>query len=336
MQACAPGKLILSGEHSVVYGAPAIALAVNRHVTATARSGSDNQLHWQLENTAQQGVISWPELRRLVSRLDRRFAQFDAGRLSAADILEAPYQLVLYALAQVLPDDFVQGIQLHVSSELPLGAGMGSSAAVSAAVLQLGYRLAGRTVEDDQLFRTVRYCERLCHGRGGLIDSATVSYGGLVRIQNGQAVPLSLHLGAGWLYIHSGIPEAGTGECVEQVRQRHGDSPIWQQFSETTEGLIAALEAGREPTELIRTNHRLLMQIGVVPPAVESFIIQIESLGGAAKVSGAGSVRGEYGGAVIAYAPDSDIQDAVEALCQRRGCPYMAIEEDKQGARKLD
>lgn len=335
MQACAPGKLILSGEHSVVYGAPAIALAVNRHVTVSAQLTSDNQLHWQLENTGQQDVIAWSDLRQLVAHLDQRFAEFDAGCLSAADILEAPHQLVLYALAQALPDDFEQGIELTVSSELPLGAGMGSSAAVSAAVLQLGYRLTGTSVESDLLFQTVRYCERLCHGRGGLIDSAAVSYGGLIRIQNGQADPLPLHLGAGWYYIHTGIPEAGTGECVEQVRARHGDSDIWQQFTETTENLIAVLESSGNPSEQIRANHRLLVDIGVVPQIVQGFIGQIEILGGAAKVSGAGSVRGEHGGAVIAYAPGTDIQNGIEALCQQTGFTYMAIEEDKQGARSL-
>ncbi|MDX2422306.1 MAG: mevalonate kinase [Amphritea sp.] len=333
MKACAPGKLILSGEHSAVYGAPAIALAVNRYIRCHSSFTSTHDLTLRLPEFNWQVQLGWSELRYLNDHLDQRFQQFEQGLLGAGDILEAPHQLALYALSQCLSEtDPDTGLVLEIHSELPLGSGMGSSAALSAAVTSLAQNLFSTPLNTFDMFQRVRYCERLCHGRGGLIDAATVSYGGMVQVEQGQVAQLPVQLGDHWYYIHTGAPTVGTGECVDDVRRRCGDTGIWQGFSKLTEQLRAAIIAGVDPRELIQENHRLLSDIGVVPAPVQRFITHLESLGGAAKVSGAGAVAGDTGGALIAYLPDIDLAE----LCQQSGYRYMAIEEDKQGARLED
>ncbi|BBB27204.1 mevalonate kinase family protein [Amphritea japonica] len=333
MKACAPGKLILSGEHSAVYGAPAIALAVNRYIRCNAQQTQTDGLSWHLPEAGWQGHINWADLRQLINRLDHRFNLFESGELTAGDILETPQQLALYALGLCLPEDSPDsGVTLEIYSQLPLGSGMGSSAALGAAVTSLGQKLFSSPLDTPELFQRVRYCERLCHGRGGLIDAATVSYGGLVQVMKGQVESSSLQLGDGWYYIHSGTPEVGTGDCVDSVRRRFGESSIWQAFSTVTEQLTAAIVLGESPGESLRENHRLLTQIGVVPEPVQRFIYELEQLGGAAKISGAGSIKGVGAGALIAYAPTIDLA----TLCAQYGYSYFAIEEDSEGARLED
>ena len=333
MKACAPGKLILSGEHSAVYGAPAIALAVNRYIRCHAQQTPTDGLSWHLPESGWQGHISWPDLRQLINHLDHRFKLFEAGELTAGNILETPQQLALYALGLCLPEsDPVSGLKLTIYSQLPLGSGMGSSGALGAAITSLGQKLFSLPLDTPELYQRVRYCERLCHGRGGLIDAATVSYGGLVLVAQGQVESSSLQLGDGWYYIHSGTPDAGTGECVDFVRQRFADSSIWQAFSAVTEQLTDAIVKGENPGKPLKENHRLLTQIGVVPEPVQQFIQQLEQLGGAAKVSGAGSIKGVGAGALIAYAPAIDLS----ALCEQYGYSYFPIEEDTEGARLED
>lgn len=333
MKACAPGKLILSGEHSAVYGAPAIALAVNRYIRCHSTFTSTHYLTLRLPEFNWQVQLSWSDLRYLNDHLNQRFQQFEQGLIGAGDILEAPHQLALYALAQCLPEtDPDTGLALEIHSELPLGSGMGSSAALSAAVTRLAQHLFATPLNTYDMFQRVRYCERLCHGRGGLIDAATVSYGGMVQVEAGRVAQLPVQLGDHWYYIHTGAPAVGTGECVDNVRRHWGDTGIWQDFSALTEQLRAAIVAGADPRQLIQANHRLLSDIGVVPQPVQHFIQQLENLGGAAKVSGAGAVSGDSGGALIAYLPDIDLA----GVCQQAGYRYMAIEEDKQGARLED
>lgn len=330
MQACAPGKLILSGEHSAVYGAPALALAVKRHIICHSSDSDLNGLSWSLPELQRQGHISWSDLVLLAQQLDDRFAMFERKELPVAAILQAPEQLLLYAIAQLLPRSLpVTGISIEVNSQLPPGAGMGSSAAASAAILTLFSALFNRPVTIADKFRMVRYCERLCHGRGGLIDAATVTHGGLIQVQDGEVIALSVELGEGWFYVNSGIPSASTGECVEQVRQQFVDDAVWSKFADLTKRLLQVISDGADPTALIQENHRLLQYIGVVPERVSRFIERLEQLGAAAKISGAGSVTGSAGGALLVYAPGIEI----ETLCTEFSYDFMAIEEDSQGAR---
>ncbi len=333
----APGKLILSGEHAVVYGAPALAIAVARHIRSqcSVRPDTAAGLSWSLPDLNQQGTLSWSDVRAQRTLLNNRHADFESGQLTAAEILQSPQQLVLYCLALCLPDtDPASHLQLTVTSQLPAGAGMGSSAAAAASVLSLVSAHFGQPLSGQTLYETTRYCERLCHGRGGIIDSATVSFGGLVEVLNG--VPSRVEnatLSGDWFYVNTGRPVAGTGECVEQVRQQFSGADIWQEFTQVTGQIRQAVLQQQDATAAIRDNQRLLETIGVVPAKVARFARAVEAAGGAAKISGAGSVRGEGGGAMLVYGIGDQ---ALGALCSDFEYQFFAIEEDSDGARLSD
>ena len=223
--------------------------------------------------------------------------------------------VVIYSLATLLRHlplpGFSAGSRLPVPgrlsshSELPLGAGMGSSAAAIAATLVLYEHLLGRPMSDQQRFERVRFCERLQHGKGSAIDATATVYGGLHVLRDGSPAPLAANLGSGWYWILSGIPIVSTGECVAYVRQQHGnDTALWQRFADTTTALQEALTTGADPRPALRENHRLLQHIGTVPAPAAALIAAIEAAGGAAKISGAGAHRGAGGGIILAYHPD--------------------------------
>ena len=129
--------------------------------------------------------------------------------------------------------------------------------------------------------------------------------------------------------MNSGNPDVGTGECVDYVRQQQASDLIWQRFGDITEALIGRIKRQEDPRESLRDNHQLLTQIGVVPEPVTRFVEQLEQRGGAGKISGAGAVRGNGGGALVVYAPDVDLA----SLCDKFGYNFLAIEEDSEGAR---
>ena len=126
LSAKAPGKLILSGEHSVVYGAPAIAVAVNHYVTATF-SPSDTDTLIITSSVLGQSRRTSVQLEHLVAHLDQRFERFLLGELAVQDVLQTPHDLLYYTALQSerLPSGTVT-----IHSDIPTGAGMGSSAAV--------------------------------------------------------------------------------------------------------------------------------------------------------------------------------------------------------------
>ncbi|TCK07393.1 mevalonate kinase family protein [Marinobacterium mangrovicola] len=330
--ACAPGKVILSGEHAVVYGAPALALAVDRHMRVFYEPDRLPRLSWHAqERTHVLGLDKFAALRR---RLDSHFERYLRGELSITDILKKPAELAFYAvdMARMVSGlDAIPRGSVKIDSDIPIGAGMGSSAALIAALL----KLFGHIDSDDELVRQVHHCERLQHGRGSLIDAATVCLGGLVRLRDGEYSRQNLSetgLGEGWFWVFTGTPAASTGACVEQVRRGFEHSSIWSEFSELTTRFETALSEGLPLCELVRANHHLLSRLGVVPAPLQRFAEQVEQHGGGAKIAGAGSVSGDSGGLMLVWLP--------EGTPAQLNMPYDwhwgELKEDSQGVRLLD
>lgn len=302
--ACAPGKIILSGEHSVVYGEPALATAVNRHMRIYYQPDRLPRLSWSaLERTHVLGLDKFSALRH---RLDNHFERYLRGELKISDILKKPAELAFYAIdvAHLLSDlDEIPRGALRVESDIPIGAGMGSSAALIAAVLKLFSPIQ----DTDKLIHEVRHIERLQHGKGSLIDAAAICTGGLVRLHSDKVESVELTnggLGKGWYWVFTGTPACSTGVCVDQVRRNFGTSAIWSEFGEVTRRFEAQLAAGESIVEPMRENHRLLARIGVVPAPLTQLAGQVEAAGGAAKVAGAGAVTGDNGGLMILWLPE--------------------------------
>jgi len=330
MHAIAPGKVILSGEHAVVYGAPALAVAAECHIHAHFTPHSADAV--SLSGSLLDSQYSLSELDVLKAQLDSRFDAFSAGTLAVDSLLESPDQLIAYVLAS---QQLCVGGRLRVESDLPTGAGMGSSAAAISAVLIVANTLMQQhgvaPLNPEQRFSLTRYCERLQHGRGSAIDAAAVTFGGLVRVESDQATPLGSVLGEGWYRVNTGSPSVSTGHCVQQVRSQFAQSSIWAEFRQVTENLQAALGHPDRVHAAVRANHRLLQEIGVVPEPVAQFITAAQHSGASAKISGAGAVAGDCGGQVLLYAPGVD----VSSVCAEFNYPCYPLQEDSQGARLL-
>lgn len=310
MKAEAPGKLILSGEHSVVYGAPALAIAVGDKVSASFKANLGD--HILIRSGELLGQTSLDELSLYTERLNQRYEDFLTNRCSISDILACPTDLLFYVLAHT---GFHKGGELDITSNIPTGAGMGSSAAVIGALVGLA-KHAGFVSPDMNTFETIRYCERLQHGRGSAIDAAAVTYGGCVRVQEGTVTSLDLSIDQHWYVWNSGKPQSSTGETVAAVREKFQHSNIWQDFAQVTLAFEHSLAANQtcEIVNQIQQNQALLEQINIVPDAVKSVIRKVEQLGGAAKICGAGTLSGDEGGMVLLYHPELNQIQLQQAL----------------------
>lgn len=348
----APGKLILSGEHSILYNAPALAMAIAHYTEVSFRPLSPGEgLRTAFENLSSGASYPLKLLSKFKSAMDARFEQFKRGELAVHKILTRPDDLAVYTLASLLHEaesgTAMAGIgavgqlphpgELSSRSDLPIGAGLGSSAAIVASTTVLFEMLLDRSKTLEERYERVRFCERLKHGKAGPIDAATVVRGGLVQVgEAGVSAPSlskdhSLWRGEGWYWVLHGRPESSTGECVWQVREAHGqDTALWAAFADCTNGIAGALAEGGDLDDLIRENQRLLERIGVVPAAAQSFVRQIEAAGGAAKICGAGSVKGAAGGAILVHMPEPEAMEA--QMAQHAGMQWFPLRIAQRGA----
>jgi len=332
VRAIAPGKLILSGEHAVVYGRPALAMAIDRCAQSVVTADPTDLVSFDLLDFHQSDSFTLRALGELKSRVLKNYHLFLSGDLSIREVLRKPVELFEFAFITILDGlhlKLAEGIKIETSSNIPIGCGMGSSAATILSALRAVGHYFRVEFRPDWYLKYSMEAEKLQHGFPSGVDSYISLHGGCAIFENGVARSIPLPRLSICL-VNTGTPLSTTGECVVEVRRRFQQSGIWDEFEAVTREMEQAVSGNRAASfrDLVRENHRLLCRIGVVPPRVREFIGEVEQAGGVGKVCGAGSVTGDAAGIVMVVAPKLP-----RDLCARYGYSIMAVRGDPLGAR---
>jgi mevalonate kinase len=333
----APGKLILMGEHAVVYGRPALVAAIDLRLTARFHPLPEEAgatVHLDLPGLHHHERLSWDDLRSYAGAVRGRWEGY--ARKPGAQGFRAvrggdPAHVVKVALGEAaewlagietpVP---LSGLRLRIDSELPIGSGFGSSAATATAVVAGCLAVHGRSELSNvsNIERLALEVERRQHGLPSGVDGATVLYGGVLwarRLPEGglereRITARSTLLGRLRVY-DTGTPADPTGAVVAAVRERRDRDPaaverLLDRMEAATRSFRDQLEEGAEDPDrtlhLIREHEACLEGLGVVPEEARAVIRRVEAEGGAAKISGAGSLRGPGAGSLLVYHPDPE------------------------------
>ncbi len=334
MKVLAPGKLILSGEHAVVYGKPALAMAVNRYVTATATPQIAPLISFDLSDLAYQHKLSLSTLHQLKNRIKQKYQRFVKGDFKIRDVLQKPVELAQFAFSlffEMLNIKLTQGIKIHVQSNIPMGCGMGSSAATILSIVHAIAHHLEMPVSSDMLYRLGLEAENMQHGFSSGLDLRVSLHGGCLYIKEGQIYSRTIPQLPMYL-VNTGVPETSTGECVTAVAAHFQRNLMGDDFAAVTNAMDAALQADYldDVMRAIRENHQLLVTIGVVPEMVQHFIAEVQDIFGAAKICGAGAVAGKQAGIVLVV---TDNELALKKLCERYHYPLLSVSGESQGVR---
>lgn len=334
MKAIAPGKIILSGEHAVVCGQPALAIAVDRYAIASViPHSSPATVVFDLLNLKHHKDMTVKALKRFKSRLSKDYHGFLQGERSIKDVLKLPHELSHFALSNFLerfnrfPD---AGIHLKTESTIPMGCGMGSSAAM---ILAVKFALANHFKEDidkEHLFQLALETENLQHGYSSGLDLRVSLQGGALEYHNGQFSTLVVPSEWPLYMVNTGSPDSTTGECVAHTKKLLEKASRAEEFGAVTHAVKIALKQHHfaDFQMAIRANHQLLTSLDVVPLPVQQFIHYLEQQQAAAKICGAGSIAGHSAGVVL-IASEQDPQ----SWCQRFGYSAEKITGDRCGLR---
>ena len=282
------GKLIVFGEHAVVYGRPAVACSLDGGVTARlSRAGSPS---FQMKTI--NGPLSVDD--RVRKAADRLFSTFELD----------PEQLAI-----------------DVDVDIPLGAGLGSSAAMATAMARAAADLRGLdgTRRRDAVDDAVAASEAVFHGTPSGIDQrAAIGEGFFTFDKSNEGTPFNaLDVPAHTWLVAKVAPSSSTAAMVESVRQLRDRHPelieeLLDNFAAVAERGARALSAGDWATvgELMNVNQGLLNAIGVSTDALETACHAVRNAGAyGAKLTGAGG-----GGCVVALPPADGIDTVQDAL----------------------
>ncbi len=323
----APGKLIISGEHSVVMGAPALAIAVNKYTRTritqalsqnntqsnSQNNTQNNSILFNLLNIQHRDSLSRENLRSLKSRIKAGYQSFLKGEKSIREVLEKPFELLQYTASNVLEKlggstESDMGFEIHSESEIPIGCGMGSSAA---SIVSLNYALSqffknplknNTPINHSHYFEWSLDAENIQHGKSSGIDVQMALNGGMALYHQGVFNKLSYSFPWPILIINTGPSASSTGECVTHTQAIFKKNPeLLQEFSQITQKIQQAIQDKNHADflNLIKKNNQLLIQLNIVPEKIKNLILKIEQAGGAAKICGAGSLIGDSAGIIF-------------------------------------
>lgn len=326
-----PGKLIISGEHAVVYGKPALAIAVNNYFTTNITTTSDSKITFDLMGLASRQTIDLNSLVILAANLRQKYAAYLAGNISISEVCQQPVELLQFAVITMLQQQsriLEHGLDIKITSEIPIGCGMGSSAAAIMSLLHALGNLLAIDLNNKQYLKLATEIENLQHGKSSGLDLHLIANGGCALFQNGEAKLRNFPLQSMQI-INTGKPLSTTGECVSKVATIFKAQPsLADEFAAVTLAIdtaiaindIKAMQMG------IIQNQKLLEHIGVVPAKVMHLIRDIEAAGGAAKVCGAGAISGNAAGIVLLIS-EASIEDVVS----KHGYQIETVQIDLRG-----
>ena len=339
----APGKLILSGEHNVVYGNPALAMAINRFVTATITKTPQEhrlpQIMFDLSDLAYSSRLSLSGLKALKARIKDKYHRFIKGDFSIREVLQKPFELVQFALgmfAETLHQSLPDGMKLHLESNIPIGCGMGSSAATILSVMKAVSNYLQTPLSQETLFKLALEAENMQHGFSSGLDLEVALQGGCI-YKHGEMIEKRFVPMTSMFLVNTGVPCTNTGQTIESVAPVMRSKDFQAEFSGITQTMDKALkkQAWDELNLAIMKNHRLLIRLGVVPEQVQQFIAKVENMGASAKVCGAGATAGSAAGAIWVYFRDpitsSQQMENLSALCHQFGYTIIPVSGEMRG-----
>jgi mevalonate kinase len=309
------GKIIISGEHAVVYGQPALAMSVDCHMQTTiALLPNANKYTFVLENFGMAESFTRQQLQTI-------------GKIS---VLQQPSQLLPYALAKLIKNFDIKtdnGLEIRTISTIPINYGLGSSAALIISLLHAVNHFFALNINPENYLSIGMDIEHIQHGKSSGLDIYLATNGGILRFEQGKIVSRQC-FDSSLECINSGRSQSSTAECVSAVAQYFSHSKLASDFGAITNKLDEAWETQDLMVlkESIRANHQLLSYIGVVPEKVQRFVKEVEAKNGAAKICGAGAIRGENVG-VIMVMTDEDISD----LLIKYGYESLKLKSNERG-----
>jgi len=269
------GKVIISGEHSVVYGMPALVGGIKLF---------------------REVVLRKPKKRKITHSIFIK---------NVFKIFEDKYEVS------------IDNLEILDLGKLPVGSGLGSSAAFAHAVFLTLLKHFGLPATKKDLYEMVQESEKFSHGNPSGVDATAVVYGGLVEFVKGDKKVTINQLskdenalkGSNFYLIDSGRPVETTKEMVEMVAKKLKSNESLQQvikkMGKVTTGLIDLVKENNFDSLAIKQNQRLLEELGVVGEKAKNIIRKIEESGAVAKITGAGGVK-VGSGMILVHATDHD------------------------------
>ena len=324
-KASAPAKVILFGEHFVVYGNPAILAAINKRISVEA--------HTIIDDNDQNKVVIRSDIG--VAGEYHNNGKFNAleGGSKAKAVLDPLYDAIRRVLLMRNRKNI--GIEIGISSRVPTGVGLGSSAASCVATVAAVDSLFQKTPSREKVCELAIESERLIHKRTSGADCYVSTYGGLMQYYGKSKSFKNIETKESlYLVVASTGIKHSTSELVAGVKRfKDTNRTLFESLSKQASDIClqacTAIESGKcdKIGELMNENQNILQEIGISHHKVRDIIDICRKAGAVgAKMTGAGG-----GGAVIALAASKQESTKIASHIKTAGYQSFEVQIDYNG-----
>lgn len=347
----APGKLHLLGEHVVVYGKPTVITSVDKRCFVKITARRDKKIEIVSENLKASKLLTEKEVVVKTKDAQVRWETYvktnDMPLLKSitSDPLGFPV-IVIGETLKYLKKSLPSGFKLSIKSDIPISSGMGSSAALSVSIAGAVSLLFDKALNKEAVNEIAYLSEQKKHGFPSGGDNAACCFGGLIwyrketpdlKIIKPVLFSFPKRLLKNFVAVHTGTPFESTGEMVSLVKNLYKEKPefvenILLSQERLVRELLSAIRSGDE-TMIIRiiiAGERNLESLGVVSNSTKAFIRKIGSMGGAAKICGAGG-KTKGSGMVLVYCP---YKKSVEKIAKLNNFSLIELSLGVEGLRE--
>ena len=287
--ASAPGKVILFGEHFVVYGVKAILCSINKRVTVTAEKTSERKI----------------SINSKIGKLD-----LDPNKLISE--INSPLK-PFYYLANKAIENKDTGIHIQIDSEIPLGAGLGSSSACCVAGAAAIFKLFG-DISKEKILKLAIEAERTIFENTSGADCTVCTYGGIMEYDKNNGFKKIEHEPNFQLVIINSNMEHSTQSMVSKVkefekRNKEEFSRLSNLESKVIEDVLKLIKENKmqEIGQKMNQNQEYLENIGISNNELTKMIKTGQESSFGAKITGSGG-----GGCIFALTNKSNLQNILK------------------------
>ncbi|TFF88687.1 MAG: mevalonate kinase [Promethearchaeota archaeon] len=310
-----PGKCILFGEHAVVYGYPALSMAIPLKSTCIVEEINDQSIHFSFKTLKE---VYWGKnLADIGSRMPRRYQQF-------------------VVCLNLLADRFgldIKSLRIQIFSDIFPNAGLGSSASTSISLLSALNEFYSLNLKKKRLVELGFEMERITHGNPSGIDHTTCLFGNVISFQKGKFHIVNLTSKFKLLVTYTNQAH-DTREVVSNVRKIKERRPnmfddiVSKIGSHTRAAEIELIKGNFEMVgKYMNLNQKLLSQLNISNEIIEKINKLALKLGAyGSKLTGAG-----LGGSVITLGSEEVLKKISKSLSSE-GFWNIITSQDKKGA----
>lgn len=295
-------KIILSGEHSVVYGYPAIALPVNncKSFVSIEKNLSTNKNIIKAPQISKEIIFNLDENKDYISPLEQTIRNF----------------FNIYNL-----NDFDNKFIINISSEIPIASGMGSGASISASIIKELSNFFEININNQEIYNLVMEIEKIYHGNPSGVDPMVIVHEKpIFYIKEKMLDFINVKSNLNIAIIDSEI-RSSTKLVVNYVKEQMNLYPnryknLFEELGKISIEIkdIITLDLKKDLFEIINLNQKLLKEIGISNNELNELEIELKKSGAkAVKISGAGR-----GGVMLALLTPDITKEFLKSIKEKK------------------